>query len=368
MGCGIEFSAGSGRTPEFVTREKPVIVRDLRGFNRLDMARDKRDTRTVQSSLWLAQGWRANCDIQILLYESNPDFPDPCDIAKVTDYVVSYACKGNESLSEERNQIAALIKNEKETSGTTQDVKRLARKILNKTIGHKMISKQEAIVQGGGLKLFDCSERIETVSLSSSYRLCRGEGYDSKTMLMQYAKRDDMYADYSLHEYFMFVKNFCRRTMDVVTIPHYVGGNSQPCYPPSEGYAKSVMLIHSPWKGKFEMDGRDFVSEFSTFLKSHKCPDIVRIPYERIKHRYLTKKTDMEPTMHERTECYEDFTEAPEDLLECVKLAGTFATNARQSEDLVDVIDFGESFLWHIPRQNVSNTVMCQRTLNLLQE
>ena len=81
------------KNPGFVTCEKPVVARDLRGFNRLDMAHDKRDTRIVQSSLWLAQGWRVNCDIQILIHKSNPDFPDPSDIANVSDYVVSCACK-----------------------------------------------------------------------------------------------------------------------------------------------------------------------------------------------------------------------------------------------------------------------------------
>ena len=41
MGCGIvELAAGTGLTPGYTTREKPVIVRDLRGFNRLDMIRD----------------------------------------------------------------------------------------------------------------------------------------------------------------------------------------------------------------------------------------------------------------------------------------------------------------------------------------
>ena len=116
MGCGIEKVAGTGITAGFTVQEGPTIVKDLRGFKRLDMTRKSRDVRTIQSSLWLAQGWRANCDIQVLLYESDPNYPDSADIAQVTNYIVSYACKGNESLSEEKNQTTALIKLEKETS------------------------------------------------------------------------------------------------------------------------------------------------------------------------------------------------------------------------------------------------------------
>jgi hypothetical protein len=49
----------------------------------------------IQTSLYLLPVWRANCDVQMLLNDSNPSISDLSDIAKVTDYVVSYACKGH---------------------------------------------------------------------------------------------------------------------------------------------------------------------------------------------------------------------------------------------------------------------------------
>ena len=121
----------SGITPGFMSCDKPVIVKDLRGFKRIDMTRKKSDVRMIQTSLWLVHGWRVNCDIQVLLYDSDPDFPEPSDKSKVTDYIVAHACKGNESLSEEKSQITALIRSESESDGTSYDVKRLAHKILN---------------------------------------------------------------------------------------------------------------------------------------------------------------------------------------------------------------------------------------------
>lgn len=57
----------------------------------------------------MLQSWRGNCDIQLLVYNCDPMFPDIGEIAKVTDYVVAYACKGNSTLKEEREQNKHLV-------------------------------------------------------------------------------------------------------------------------------------------------------------------------------------------------------------------------------------------------------------------
>src|SRR5687768_16007625 len=139
-------------TPGFPLRAEPKLVQDLRGFDRLELPRNHRSI--VASSKWLLQGWRANCDIQILLYECDPLHPNPDEIARVTDYIVAYACKGNKNIGEEREQMKALILSTQEISGTTNDVKRIARKLLNKVTKDKVISKQECICQLGKLDLF----------------------------------------------------------------------------------------------------------------------------------------------------------------------------------------------------------------------
>lgn len=66
--------------------------------------------RLHQTSLDLLRAWRGNCDVQILIYDSDPDHPDPNDIARVTDYVVAYSTKGNKTLREEKQQTIHLIK------------------------------------------------------------------------------------------------------------------------------------------------------------------------------------------------------------------------------------------------------------------
>lgn len=106
-GAGEEKTPGVGDTPGFVLRSEPVIVSDPRGYNRIELSRNHK--RVVQSSLDLCQSWRGNCDFQILLYECDPFSPDPSEIARVTDYVVAYACKGNSTLSEEKRQMKQLV-------------------------------------------------------------------------------------------------------------------------------------------------------------------------------------------------------------------------------------------------------------------
>jgi hypothetical protein len=94
-------------TPGFPLHDKPEVKFDHKHSLKLYMPRNH--DRLVQTSTDLLQSWRANCDIQLLIYNSDPKHPDPMDIARVTDYIVSYTCKGNTTMKEEREQIKAMI-------------------------------------------------------------------------------------------------------------------------------------------------------------------------------------------------------------------------------------------------------------------
>ena len=106
-GAGKEETPGGGNTPGFTLRSEPAIVPDARGFKKLEMPRNH--PRIIQSSVDLMQCWRANCDVQIILYDCDFNDPDPEEIARVTDYVVAYSCKGNESLKEEKENYRSII-------------------------------------------------------------------------------------------------------------------------------------------------------------------------------------------------------------------------------------------------------------------
>jgi len=103
VGAGEEMTKNKADTPGFKLIEHPLLEHNHKHCLKLNLTRNH--PRVVQSSLDLLQSWRANCDIQLLIYSSDPKNPDVQDIARVTDYVVAYACKGNKTLKEERDQI-----------------------------------------------------------------------------------------------------------------------------------------------------------------------------------------------------------------------------------------------------------------------
>ena len=106
-GAGYKEHLGKCDTPGFPLLDEPVIKFDHRWIQKLFMPRNHR--RVNQTLMDMLQSWRGNCDIQILVYNCDINNPDIGEIAKVTDYVVSYACKGNTTVKEERKQNKRII-------------------------------------------------------------------------------------------------------------------------------------------------------------------------------------------------------------------------------------------------------------------
>jgi hypothetical protein len=89
-------------TPGCSINEVPTVDTDYNGTLKLKMPRN--NSRLNQTSVDLLQSWRANCDVQILMYDCDPKKPSIADLARVTDYVVGYSCKGNSTSQEEKEQ------------------------------------------------------------------------------------------------------------------------------------------------------------------------------------------------------------------------------------------------------------------------
>ena len=82
-GAGVKETPNKCNTLGFLLRVEPKLGCDLHGFDRLELPQNGR--RIGATSKWLVQGWRANCDIQLLLYEGDTLNPSPDEIARVTD-------------------------------------------------------------------------------------------------------------------------------------------------------------------------------------------------------------------------------------------------------------------------------------------
>ena len=127
--------------------------------------------RVNQTSTTLIQTWRANCDIQLLIYKTNPDATDLKEISRVTDYVVAYSCKGNATLREEIETNKNLILSLKESTSDNAERKRVCKQVMNRATSSRLIPKPEATVILANLDLTTCSEYIEPISISNSKKL-----------------------------------------------------------------------------------------------------------------------------------------------------------------------------------------------------
>jgi hypothetical protein len=141
-----------------------------------------------------------------LLYKSESDKIDASDVSRVTNYIVSYACKGNETEVEEKMALKDIVLASQTEFGDERDVKKLARRLLNECSKARVISKQEASCQLAGLELYSCSEKVQVESLAGEQRL--GTSREAKkSLLVRYANRPLSLRDMNLHDFFDFSNN-----------------------------------------------------------------------------------------------------------------------------------------------------------------
>lgn len=108
VGFGTETTFGHRDTPGMDLCNPGQIVMDNKGIRHFRMKR-LHSKRVVQHSRTLLQGWRANCDIKLLLYFSNPNLPDIGEIEDVCRYVVAYTGKRHGTTKDEKSAMQNLI-------------------------------------------------------------------------------------------------------------------------------------------------------------------------------------------------------------------------------------------------------------------
>jgi hypothetical protein len=357
-GSGVEATFMHCDTPGFKLRETPEVVRDMRGFDRVDLPRNNRNI--TQSSSFLMRGWRGNCDIQPLLYTCSPDDVSPSDVCRVTNYIVCYCCKGNEAVVEEKKSMASIVNATKEEEGDDRDVKRLARRLLNDCSKSRIISKQESICQLAGLNLYTCSEALEPTSLAGYTRLGK-DNEGKKTFLVKYASRDECF-DMSLDQYFHYCFNQnpqMNRGDKRFKIPIYSGAQCEAVYPATQAYARAVMMIYSPWRATFSLEADHLLEEFSKFVSdSSRCPQSVIISYERARLAIGMK----EPTSSLNNFDYDTFAVRPDSEVE--DLVGVVSTLYNQYSESNDEdsekYDYGLERNWNEPTVQVSKFSLCK--------
>ena len=137
------------------------------------------------------QSWRENCDVKILLYETDPNCPNLAEISNVADYVVAYTCKGHQTIRQEKEIIARSIQDTITPSYQGKQAVEFACKLaLNKLSSRRVIGQAETQHSCLKLPLTLCSENMVDIRISGWYRLRKKKSsyHDSNDFFTQYCK------------------------------------------------------------------------------------------------------------------------------------------------------------------------------------
>jgi hypothetical protein len=105
---GTEFEFGKVDRPGMDLIQNTEIQIDRKGISHFKMRRTHLVC-LVQHSKYLLKAWRANCDVKLLLYFTNPTCPDLHEIEDVCRYVVAYIRKRHNTSQDEKEAIQNII-------------------------------------------------------------------------------------------------------------------------------------------------------------------------------------------------------------------------------------------------------------------
>ena len=231
----------------------------------------RNDTRLNRTQRVQLQGWRANCDLSVII-----------DYHTCLEYLTKYAAKAEKlsSVVSEAFSNISFVQDSEE-----YDPIKLVKKVMMQTVGFRDMSIQEVCHSILSLKLFSCSFNIITISLNGARQIDNVEGdiVVKPSLIDIYAKRSDYSNDdnvinsnfVSFHSnYFMRGDKISKRNKRVVI-------RIVPCYPsiPSSEkyglYCKFSLLKYKVWSSSpnsawncLEDTDENYISCWHDFVRS----------------------------------------------------------------------------------------------------
>ena len=128
----------------------------------------RNDSRLNRHQRLQLQGWRANCDIQIVI-----------DYHACLEYLVKYTSKAEKASSVVKNAFTNVINKMNETSDTPGALKQ----VMLKTVGQRDYSIQEVMHHLLSIKFVNATNEVITASLDGSRRVQLGANHQICTFL-----------------------------------------------------------------------------------------------------------------------------------------------------------------------------------------
>ena len=261
--------------PKTELQFEQIHTKDGEPHYRAKVVTKRNDTRINNHQQLQLQGWRANCDIQVVI-----------DHYACVEYLTKYAAKG-EPRSHMVKEAFNKIMNYAETNS---DPHRAIKQIIMKTLGERDYAAQETMHHLLSLKLYSSSFNVIPVSLNGSRKIqvhsSNAEGICSNPSLLDvYANREKYNSpvDTAKLNFVQFatqfkgVNNKLTRLADNVVPKIFPTYSSNPRGPNFGQYCKYQLLRYKPWKTK-EKNAWDDEDETDDIMIS-KWQQFLQTPY-----------------------------------------------------------------------------------------
>lgn len=223
-----------------------IHSKDDKNQYRVRVITKRNDSRLNNHQRLQLQGWRANCDIQVII-----------DYHSCLQYIAKYASK-SEKMSSVAKDIFSSVLTE---ASSNSDNKKIIKKLMMRAVGQRDMGIQEVMHQLLSIKLVSSSFQVISASLDGSRRikLDKNSLTTEPSLLDLYAKRNMYEGDYpgiSALNFVQFASTFYKskigisKRSSIVVIRTYPNYSSNPKSPYGL-FCKYQLLKYKPWLFSF---------------------------------------------------------------------------------------------------------------------
>ena len=205
----------------------------------------RNDSRLNNHQQLQLQGWRANCDIQVVI-----------DHYACVEYLTKYAAKGEPRSPMLKQAFNSIVQNLDNNS----DPRKAIKKVVMKTLGERDYAAQETMHHLLSLKLHSSSFKVVPVSLNGSRRVRHnaedGDSCTEDSLLDVYANRQQYDSSHAIMNmnFVQFATTFKVVNNELKKLPENIVPRIFPTYSPNPKgpnfglYCKYQLLRYKPWQ------------------------------------------------------------------------------------------------------------------------
>ena len=265
----------------------------------------RNDSRVNNHQQIQLQGWRANCDIQVVI-----------DHYACVEYLTKYAAKGEPRSPVLKQAFNSIMRN----IDNNTDPHRAIKKVVMKSLGERDYAAQETMHHLMSLKLHSSSFKVIPVSLNGSRRVrdisCidEGESCTDYSLLDVYANRE-LYStspEVINMNFVQFATTYKVVNDKLTKLPENVIPRIFPTYSPNPkgpnfaSYCKYQLLRYKPWKSSQnnawddqEPSDEIFINSWHEFLQTPYGQANVPDWFDKLQAVVQSQETDDEPVVEQ---------------------------------------------------------------------